>query len=348
MYCYGRLCVLHAPKLTDCEQKLTNHKKCCVAEIGLLIYPDCQLSAVHGLTDLFRVASERGGLTQNRHIRVSHWEAGIDNEVGCSWDSHPDKEHHLDYAMVPPSIQMPQNMRPMSPEANWLERVHSDGSRVCSICAGAFVVAESGVLSGRRVTTHWAFASQLADKFPDILVDERNMVIDDGDIISAGGILAWTDLGLKIVERLLGPTAMLSTARFLVVQPPRRLQQPFSEFIPSLTHGDSKMLNIQHHINAHADSDLDVSSLSIKAGLGERTFMRRFRVATGLTVNDYVQKTRVEKAKGMLEQTLKTVEVIAWEVGYKDPSSFRRLFKKITGSSPQAYRDNFGIGSNND
>lgn len=239
---------------------------------------------------------------------------------------------------------MPQNMRPMSPEASWLKRVHSDGSRVCSICAGAFVVAESGVISGRRVTTHWAFANQLADKFPDIIVDERNMVIDDGDIISAGGILAWTDLGLKIVERLLGPTAMLSTARFLVIQPPRRSQLPFSEFIPSLAHGDSKMLNIQHHINEHADSDLDVSSLSIRAGLGERTFMRRFQVATGLTVNDYVQRTRVEKAKGMLEQTLKTVEVIAWDVGYKDSSSFRRLFKKITGSSPKAYRDHFGIG----
>lgn len=322
---------------------MTNRTNSRVAEIGLLIYPDCQLSAVHGLTDLFRVASERTGETQTRHIRVSHWEVGIDNHIRCSWDSHPEDEHHLDYAMVPPSIQMPQNMRPMPTEASWLKQVHSDGSRICSICAGAFVVAESGVINGRRVTTHWAFADQLALKFPDVLVDERNMVLDDGDIISAGGILAWTDLGLKIVERLLGPAAMLSTARFLVIQPPRRSQQPFSEFMPSLDHGDTKILNIQHHINAHAGTDLDVSSLSTRAGLGERTFIRRFQLATGLTVNDYVQKTRVAKAKVMLEQTQKTIEVIAWEVGYQDPSAFRRLFKRSTGSSPKAYRDQFGI-----
>ncbi|MEL6315719.1 MAG: DJ-1/PfpI family protein, partial [Pseudomonadota bacterium] len=221
---------------------MTEVKKDWNCEIGLLIYPDCQLSAIYGLTDLFRIAGEWADGGNPRQVRVTHWRAEEDGVPMCVWDTHSNKTHHLDYVITPPSIVMPDKMQPMPQEAEWLRSQHKEGSRVCSICAGAFVLAESGLLQGRRVTTHWAFAKHLAQRYEDIEVADRNLVLDDGDVISAGGILAWTDLGLTLVERLFGRSTMLSTARFLVIQPPRATQLPFTEFVPDFDHGDEAIL----------------------------------------------------------------------------------------------------------
>lgn len=117
---------------------------------------------------------------------------------------------------------MPGKMQLMPNEADWLRANHATGTRICSICVGAFVLAESGLLNGRRVTTHWAFADALSKRHSDVEVLARNLIVDDGDVVSAGGILARTDLGLMIFERLFGRGRMLETARFLVTDPPRR------------------------------------------------------------------------------------------------------------------------------
>lgn len=314
-----------------------------ICEIGLLIYPDCQLSAIYGLTDLFRIAGEWADSDNPRQVRVTHWRAEEDGEPICVWDTHPNKTHHLDYVITPPSIVMPDKMQPMPQEAAWLRAQHNEGSRVCSICAGAFVLAESGLLQGRRVTTHWAFAKHLAQSYEDIEVADRNLVLDDGDVISAGGILAWTDLGLTLVERLFGRSTMLSTARFLVIQPPRATQLPFTEFVPDFDHGDEAILRVQHHIHADLTASLNVGDLSDVAHLGKRTFMRRFAKATSLNPTEYIQQARVAKARGVLELTTRPLDQVAWEVGYKDPSAFSKIFQRISGVSASDYRHQFGV-----
>jgi transcriptional regulator GlxA family with amidase domain len=121
---------------------------------------------------------------------------------------------------------MPERMVSQPGAAAWMRARHADGATLCSVCAGAFVLAETGLMDGRRATTRWAFAHQLASRFPKVHLAEDHMVLDEGDIITAGGILAWTDLGLTLVERLLGPATMLATARFLLVEPPRSTQRP--------------------------------------------------------------------------------------------------------------------------
>lgn len=312
------------------------------AEIGLLIYPDCQLSAIYGLTDLFRIAAEWAVENDHRKVRVTHWRAEAYGSPTCIWDSHPGAPHRLDYIIAPPSIVMPERMQAMPREAEWLQSQHEQGSRVCSICAGAFVLAESGLLRGRRVTTHWAFAKLLADRYDDIEVADRNLVLDDGDVISAGGILAWTDLGLTLVERLFGRSRMLSTARFLVVQPPRETQLPFAEFIPEFDHGDEAILRVQHFIHADLSASINLDVLADIAHLGKRTFMRRFAKASSLTPTEYVQQARVAKARGLLETTDRPLDQIAWDVGYKDASSFSKIFQRISGISASDYRRTFG------
>jgi len=315
-----------------------------IAEIGLLIYPECQLSAVYGLTDLFRIAGDwaDGG---RQEVRVTHWQRQGDGPPTCIWDSHPSGGHKLDYIITPPSIVMPERMQAMSQEAAWLNAQHESGSRICSVCAGAFVLAESGLLQGRRVTTHWAFAKELADRHGDIDVADRNLILDDGDIISAGGILAWTDLGLTLVQRFFGRSTMLSTARFLVIQPPRATQLPYTEFIPDFDHGDAAILRVQHHIHADLQVALKLNDLSEIAGLGLRTFMRRFAKATTLNPNLYVQQARIAKARSILELTDHPLDQVSWEVGYKDPSAFSKTFQRLSGMTASEYRKNFGVVS---
>ena len=311
------------------------------AEIGLLIYPECQLSAIYGLTDLFRIASARAE-GDRQTVRITHWQRQDDGPPTCVWDTHPGTAHKLDYIIAPPSIVMPERMQAMPQEAAWLNAHHRSGSRICSVCAGAFVLAESGLLHGRRVTTHWAFAKELAERHSDIEVADRNLVLDDGDILSAGGILAWTDLGLTLVERFFGRSAMLSTARFLVIQPPRSTQLPYTEFVPDFDHGDAAILRVQHHIHADLKAPLKLNDLAEITGLGLRTFMRRFAKATTLNPNLYIQQARVAKARSLLELTDHPLDQIAWEVGYKDPSAFSKTFQRLSGMPASEYRKSFG------
>lgn len=311
-------------------------------EIGLLIYSDCQLAAIYGLTDLFRIAGEWAG-DGARVIRVSHWQSD-GHQISCVWDSHPGSAHRPSHIIAPPSIVMPERMAPEPVAAQWLRGHHADGTVLCSVCAGAFILAETGLMDGRRATTHWAFAAQLQHRFPAIRLAEEHMVLDDGDIVTAGGILAWADLGLTLVERILGPTTMLATARFLLIDPPRNSQRAFATFLPNFEHGDDAIRRAQHHIHAHAHENLTIADLHAIAGMTERTFLRRFTAAVGHKPNDYLQQVRIAKAREILERTLTPVDRIAWDVGYADPAAFRKLFLRLTGVSPAAYRQRFAVG----
>ncbi|MGP3713610.1 GlxA family transcriptional regulator [Brucella sp. RRSP16] len=318
-----------------------------IAEIGLLIYPDCQLSAVHGLTDLMRIAGQSMSFAEEDgvpkpEVRTSHWEAS-EAGLNCVWDSHPTLPHKITHALAPPSIVMPEDMQPMPFAAAWLKEQHEEGAIVGSICAGAFVLAETGLLAGRRATTHWAFADVLAHRYPQIEVAGQNMIIDDGDIITAGGILAWADLGLVLVEKLLGPTVMLATARFLLIDPPRRNQSVYEAFVPKLDHADAQVRKVQQIIHSRFAQSISIPELAEAVDLTDRTFLRRFYKATGYKPSEYLQNVRIMKARDALELTNRTVDQIAWEVGYGDTAAFRKVFAKITGVAPRFYRQRFSI-----
>jgi transcriptional regulator GlxA family with amidase domain len=190
-------------------------------------------------------------------------------------------------------------------------------------------------------TTHWSMTQKLAECFPNIRVDESRITVEDGNLITAGGVLAWTDLGLKLVDRYLGPTIMLETARFMLADPPGREQRFYSKFAPKLHHGDAAVLKAQHWLQTEATKQPSISEMASVCGLEERTFLRRFQKATGYTPSQYNQRLRVGKAREMLEFTNQTVNEISWAVGYEDTRSFRKVFQKVMGLSPGDYRKRF-------
>jgi transcriptional regulator GlxA family with amidase domain len=321
-----------------------------VAEVGLLEYADCQVSAIHGLRDIFRVASEHAVETGDPPsvIRVSTWSVTATDDgpvMECTSDTHPDLEHRLSHVIIPPSLVVPELMKSVDALTDWLVGLRSEGTTLCAVCAGVFVLAETHLLDSRDATTHWAFAEELARRHPDVRVDASRMVIDDLDIVTAAGILAWVDLGLTLVDRMLGPSVMLHTARFVLADPPRRQQSLYQEFTPRLQHGDADIREVQAHLHANLHEPLSVEDLARRAAMHPRTLQRRFKQATGLTTTEYVQTARIAKARETLELTTDSVAEVARSVGYLDVSNFRRLFQRATGVTPSEYRNRFSIAS---
>ena len=318
-------------------------------EIGLLIYPECQLAASYGLTDLFRVANRlRNQLTSvdTRQLRVSHWALNSANQrVERVFDTHDRPKRPLTVLILPPSLDTEPGGEGIASHVRWLTAQHAAGTTVCSICAGAFLLAESGLLNGRSATTHWIHADALAKRFPQIRIDADKLIIDEGDLVTAGGVMAWVDLGLKLIERFLSPTIMLSTARYLLVDAGGRQQRFYSSFAPRMGHGDKCVLRLQHWLHKHSSESIAIPAMAARVNMGVRTFLRRFHKATGMTPTQYVQQLRVLKARESLEFSMLTVNEIAWTVGYEDPGSFRRVFRGVVGLCPMDYRRRFGVGA---
>ncbi len=316
------------------------------AEIGLVVYPSVQMAAVLGMTDLFTVAD---GLARKKRqnqetplLRVSHWQREQGEETPCRvFDTAPETAGLPAVLVLPPGLGGPVPPEEASLFAKWLRDCHGAGTSLGSICKGAFLLGETGLLAGRTVTTHWSYEEQFQTRFPDTRVDTDRLIIDDGDIITAGGVMAWTDLALKLIDRFLGPTIMIDTARAFLVDPPGREQSYYSAFSPRLTHGDAAVLKVQHWLQATDAKEIDLPTLARRAGLEERTFLRRFQKATGLTTTEYCQRLRVGKARELLQFGTLSFDQVAWEVGYADPGAFRKVFTRIVGLTPNDYRRRF-------
>ena len=324
-------------------------ERAAVAELGVLIYPGAQMAAVHGLTDLFAVANRIAGEHQAAQLpllRVSHWQVEGDQPPARVYDSLPGTESHLLAVLIPPSIggfsasHMPAALAP------WLREQHARGATLGGVCVGSLMLAESGLLDGRSATTHWTSTKAFAERYPKIRLKADTPIVDDGDLITTAGLMAWSELGLRLVDRLLGPSIATATARFLVVEHSDSASECGSNFAPILSHGDAAILKVQHWLQGTGATDVSLTAMAERAGLEERTFLRRFRAASGLKPTEYCQHLRVGKAREMLEFTNGTIDHIAWTVGYQDPGAFRAIFRKITGLAPSDYRARFGVTPN--
>jgi transcriptional regulator GlxA family with amidase domain len=321
-------------------------ERAAVAELGVLIYPGAQMAAVHGLTDLFAVANRIAAehkAAQLPLLRVSHWQVEGDQPPSRIYSSHAGDDSALLAVLIPPSIggfaaaHMPASL------SQWLRDQHAAGATLGGVCVGSLLLAESGLLDGRSATTHWTSAKTFAERYPKIKLKADTPIVDDGDLITTAGLMAWAELGLRLVDRLLGPSIASNTARFLVVEHSDSASECGSNFAPILSHGDAAILKVQHWLQSTGATDVSLTAMAERAGLEERTFLRRFRAATGLKPTEYCQHLRVGKAREMLEFSNGTIDHIAWTVGYQDPGAFRAIFKKITGLAPSEYRARFGV-----
>jgi AraC family transcriptional activator FtrA len=214
------------------------------------------------------------------------------------------------------------------------------GTRLMSVCTGAFALAHAGALDGRRATTHWGWAGEMAKRFPAVRVEPDALFVDEGEVLTSAGLSAGIDLSLHVIRRDFGAAVGERVARHMVA-PPHRDGGQAQFFKPqSETHGDSLEVT-RRWIAERLAEPLDVASMSSHAGVSPRTFARRFREETGTTPLQWLLSQRVLEARRLLEETDLPVETIAWRTGFGTAASLRDHFRRATATTPTAYRRSF-------
>lgn len=279
----------------------------------------------------FRVCAERHGPVDSKHtdsitVQVTHDLSGL---------------AHADVVIVTATLPHPGTPR----EVAAVKAAHDAGATVMSLCTGAFLLAEAGLLDGRRATTHWRYAREFAAAYPSVDVVPDELFVDGGDVITAAGTAAAIDTCLHLVRRELGQGAANTIARRMVVAPGRQggqrqyVERPVT---PAHTAGLATTLE---WATDHLADPLDVGTLARHAGLSPRHLTRRFIAEIGTTPLRWVTAQRVRRAQELLEVTDLPVEHVAHRVGYGSATQLRQHFGRIVGSTPGRYRDTFRVAA---
>jgi AraC family transcriptional activator FtrA len=222
-----------------------------------------------------------------------------------------------------------------------LRAAHARGARLLSICSGSFVLAATGLLDGRRATTHWRYADELQRRYPQIQVDPDVLYVDEGEILTSAGSAAGLDLCLHLVRRDHGPAIANQVARRLVIPPHRDggqaqfLQRP----VDKLERGS--LSELMDKMRRRLGEPLRIAELAQLAAMSERTFMRRFHAAAGMSPADWITRIRVDRARELLESTALSIDLIAARTGLGTSTTLRHHFRRKVGVSPVEYRKRF-------
>lgn len=226
----------------------------------------------------------------------------------------------------------------------WLKTQYRRGAILCSTCSGIFPLMETGLLNDVPVTCHWAYAQALRRHFPEADIQiEKTLIIagNDNRLIMSGASASWHDLVLYLINQFAGPAAASAVAKFCLLSWHPEGQAPYTRFHEDIQHGDAAIIKAQAWIQQHWTKPNPIEQMISVSGLAERSFKRRFKNATGLSVMDYIQHIRIEHAKQLLESSVIPVDEIAARIGYEDAAFFRKLFKRITTLTPSGYRMKF-------
>lgn len=303
-------------------------------DVLIVLFDEVQCLDVTGPLEVFanagyrtRTASRGGMVRTTSGLRIAP-----DEDLAATGRRH-------DLLLVPGG----PGARRSNPElVAWL-REHAGGARqLASVCTGAFLLAAAGLLAGRRVTTHWAHCATLAERYPDVTVDQDPIFVRDGNIVTSAGVTAGIDLALALVEDDLGRDEALRIARELVVflrRPGNQAQ--FSAQLAAQVASREPLRDVQRWISDNPAADLSVETLASRASLSPRQFARAFAAEVGVPPGRYVDRVRLESARRRLEDTADGVEETARACGYGNPEAMRRAFVKALGASPAEYRRRF-------
>jgi transcriptional regulator GlxA family with amidase domain len=223
----------------------------------------------------------------------------------------------------------------------WIVDQYNRGAEVASLCLGAFLLASTGLLSGKKCSTHWLFANEFREMFPDVTVADGSIITEEQGLYSSGGAASYWNLLLHLVEKYTNREMAIRASKFFAIEIDRKSQSPFIMFNGQKKHEDEPIRQAQEFIEKNVTEKISVEELALRFAIGRRHFERRFKKATNNTPVEYIQRVKIEAAKKDLESGRKTVNEVMYDVGYSDIKAFRTVFKKITGLSPIEYRNKY-------
>lgn len=223
----------------------------------------------------------------------------------------------------------------------WIVEQYGKGAEVASLCVGAFLLASTGLLDGKKCATHWVAENQFRQMFPQIDLVTEQIITEENGIYSSGGAFSYLNLILHLIDKHAGREMAMVMAKVFAIEIERNDQARFIMFNGQKSHDDDEIKATQEYIEDHYSEKLTVDHLASTFSLGRRSLERRFKKATANTINEYIQRVKIEAAKKDLETTRKTVSEVMYDVGYSDTKAFRNTFKKITGLSPVEYKNRY-------
>ncbi len=223
----------------------------------------------------------------------------------------------------------------------WIVKQHRSGAEVASLCVGAFLLASTGLIDGKKCATHWMAAKDFRSMFPEVNLVEDKIITDESGIYSSGGAFSYLNLILYLVEKYAGRDIAVFMSKAFQIDIERRSQSPFAIFQGQKDHEDEPIKEAQAFIEKNFSEKISVDQLASKLALGRRNLERRFKKATSNTVVEYIQRVKVEAAKHSFETSRKNINEVMYDVGYNDTKAFRVIFKKTTGMTPVDYRNKY-------
>jgi len=220
----------------------------------------------------------------------------------------------------------------------WIIQQYQRGAEIAALCLGAFLLAETGLLNGKRCSTHWNFQNLLQHRYPEVHVQNGHIVTEEKGIYSSGGAHFYWNLLLHLIEKYTNRELSVLVAKYFAIGLNRESQLAYSIFQGQKEHQDDSIREIQEYIEQHVDQRLTVEDLAQQYALGRRSLERRFKAATNNTVLEYIQRVKIEAAKRLFESSRMSIKEVMFEVGYTDLKAFRIAFKKITGLTPIEYK----------
>lgn len=233
------------------------------------------------------------------------------------------------------ALAMNQNFIP------WMLDQRKGGAEVASLCIGAFLLASTGLLRGKKCSTHWLFANQFRSMFPDVTLVDGHIITEEQGIYSSGGATSYWNLLLYLVEKYTNRDLAILAAKFFAIDIDRDSQSAFMMFQGQKEHEDAEIKQAQAFIEQNYQDKISVDQLADMTAVGRRSFERRFKKATNNTVVEYLQRVKIEAAKRSFESSRKNINEVMFDVGYTDTKAFRDVFKKITGLTPIEYRNKY-------
>jgi transcriptional regulator GlxA family with amidase domain len=314
--------------------------------IELLAFPDVQLLDVAGPLQVFSSANER--LTRHGHeptyaMRiVAPGSALVLSTAGIALTAEP---LSMDTGIDTLVLAGGQGVMRAADDVmlvSWVRDRAARARRVASVCTGAFILAATGLLDGRRAVTHWNYCEKLARRYPRITVDPDPIFIQDGQIFTSAGVTSGIDLALALVEQDVGREIALEVARELVVFLKRPGGQNQFSAALDLQSSDDRFASLHQWILANLRESLSLRDLARQSGMSERSFLRRYRDATGTTPSRAVERLRLEAARQLLSETRLPLKRIATQCGFGSEETMRRNFVRLHGVNPHDYRERFG------
>ncbi len=223
----------------------------------------------------------------------------------------------------------------------WIHEQYQNGAEVASLCVGAFLLASTGLLHGKKCSTHWGFQNEFREMFPDVEVVEGSIITEEDRIYSSGGANSYWNLLLHLVEKYTDRETAILASKYFAIDIDRESQTAFAMFQGQKNHTDEAVRKAQDFIEENFQEKISIDDLTEWVSVGRRSFERRFKLATHNTVLEYIQRIKVEAAKRSFENSRKNMNEVMYDVGYADRKAFRTVFKKITGLTPIEYRNKY-------